>query len=46
MAVKMVRQRAGLAMAVDPRAAELAKEIRQRAQEVLRSPAGHEGARH
>jgi hypothetical protein len=46
MAVKIVRQRAGLAMATDPRAAKVAEEIRKRTQEVLRNPAGHEGARH
>jgi len=46
MAVKNVRQQAGLAMATDPRVAEMAKEIRKRTQEVLRQPAGHEGARH
>jgi hypothetical protein len=46
MAVKILRQRAGLAMATDPRTAEAAKEIRRRAHEVLRNPAGHEGARH
>ena len=45
-AVKMIRQRAGLLMAVDPRVAEVAKEIRRRSQIVLRNPAGHEGARH
>ena len=46
MAVKWVRQRAGLLMAADPRMADIAKEIRARTQKVLRSPAGHEGARH
>jgi len=46
MAVKNLRQRAGLAMAADPRVADMAKEIRKRTQEVLRQPAGHEGARH
>jgi len=46
MAVKWVRQRAGLLMAIDPRMADIAKEIRARTQKVLRSPAGHEGARH
>lgn len=45
-AVKMIRQRAGLLMAVDPRMAEVAKTIRQRSQIVLRNPANHEGARH
>ena len=46
MAVKNLRQRAGLAMAMDPRVADIAKEIRKRTQEVLRQPASHEGARH
>ena len=45
-AVKMLRQRAGLLMATDPRVAEVAKEIRRRSQSVLRNPANHEGARH
>jgi len=45
-AVKMLRQRAGLLMAADPRVAEVAKEIRRRSQIVLRNPANHEGARH
>jgi hypothetical protein len=46
MAVKIIRQQAGLAMATDPRAAKVAEEIRSRTQQVLRNPAGHEGARH
>jgi hypothetical protein len=46
MAVKIVRQQAGLAMATDPRAAKVAEEIRSRTQVVLRNPAGHEGAQH
>jgi len=46
MAVKWVRQRAGLLMAVEPRMAEIAREVRSRTQTVLRNPAGHEGARH
>jgi hypothetical protein len=45
-AVKVLRQRSGMLMAVDPRIAEVAREIRRRSQEVLRTPAGHEGARH
>jgi hypothetical protein len=45
-AVKMIRQKAGLLMAVEPRVAEIAKEIRRRSQIVLRNPAVHEGARH
>ncbi|MFI5377956.1 MAG: carbohydrate binding domain-containing protein [Tepidisphaerales bacterium] len=46
LAVKILRQRAGLAVAADPRLAEVAREIRARSQKVLRNPAGHEGARH
>jgi hypothetical protein len=46
LAVKMLRQRAALAAAAEPKLAEVAKEIRLRSQKVLRSPAGHEGARH
>ncbi len=45
-AVKMIRQKAGLLMAQEPRVAEAAKEIRRRSQIVLRNPANHEGARH
>ncbi len=45
-AVKVVRQRAGLLVAREPRLAEIAREIRRRSRKVLRSPAGHEGARH
>jgi hypothetical protein len=46
MAVKILRQQAGLAMASDPRAAEIAREIRRRTQEVLRNPASYEAPRH
>jgi hypothetical protein len=46
MAVKVLRQRAGLAMAVDPRTAEIAKEIRNRTQQALRNPTTYEGPRH
>jgi hypothetical protein len=44
--VKSLRQRAGILMALDPRAAPIAAEIRARTQEALRNPANHEGARH
>jgi hypothetical protein len=44
--VKNLRQQAGLRMAVDPRVTPIAREIRARAQEALRNPANHEGARH
>jgi len=45
-AVKMLRQKAGLLLATDPRMAEVAREIRRRSQVVLRNPAAHESARH
>lgn len=44
--VRTVRQRAALAMAIDPRFAEIAKEIRARTQKVLLKPSAYEGARH
>jgi hypothetical protein len=44
--VKSLRQRAGIRMALDPRVASVATEIRARTQEALRNPASHEGARH
>jgi hypothetical protein len=44
--VKTLRQRAGILMALDPRVAPIASEIRARTQETLRNPASHEGARH
>jgi hypothetical protein len=46
MVVKVLRQRAGLIVAREPKAADLASEIRTRSQQVLRNPAGHESARH
>ena len=45
-AMKMVRQQAGLMAVRDPRLAPVAADIRERTQEVMRRPAGHEGARH
>jgi hypothetical protein len=45
-AVKTLRQRAGIRVALDPRVAPVALEIRARTQEALRNPANHEGARH
>lgn len=45
-AVKTLRQRAGMMMALDPRMTVIAAEIRNRAQKVLRNPAHHEGPRH
>jgi hypothetical protein len=44
--VKSLRQRAGMRMALDPRVASVATEIRARTQEALRNPASHEGAHH
>ena len=44
--VKALRQRAGILIALDPRVAPVASEIRARTQEALRNPASHEGARH
>jgi hypothetical protein len=44
--VKTLRQRAGIRMALDPRVAPIASEIRIRTQEALRNPASHEGSRH
>jgi hypothetical protein len=44
--VKNVRQKAGLIMVQEPKAAALATEIRAKAQEVLRAPSAHESARH
>ena len=44
--VRAFRQKAGLLVAVDARMAPIAAEIRAKTQEILRNPAGHEGARH
>jgi hypothetical protein len=44
--VRAMRQKAGLLVAVDPKMAPIAAEIRAKTHEVLRNPAGHEGARH
>jgi hypothetical protein len=44
--VKALRQKAGLAMAVDPKVAPAAAELRSRAQKILRGGAAYEGARH
>jgi hypothetical protein len=46
MAVKIIRQKAALTMAVDPRTAPVAREIRRRTQEMLRSPVSYEAPRH
>jgi len=45
-AVKVLRQKAALAMAVDPRTAVVAREIRNRTQAMLRNPASYEAPRH
>lgn len=44
--VKNVRQKSGLIMVQEPKAAGIAAEIRAKAQEVLRAPSAHESARH
>ncbi len=46
MAVKILRQRAGLAMAVNPAMAPIAREIRHRTREILRHPTTYEAPRH
>jgi len=45
-AVKNVRQKAGLIMVQEPKAAALMAEIRAKAQDVLRAPSLHESTRH
>jgi hypothetical protein len=44
--IKQLRQRAGILMALNPKVAPIAMEIRTRTQETLRNPAHHEGERH
>jgi hypothetical protein len=44
--VRAFRQKAGLLVAADARMASLAAGIRAKTQDILRNPAGHEGARH
>jgi hypothetical protein len=46
MVVKILRQRAALAMATDPRVAPVAKEVRRRTQQMLRNPTSYEAPRH
>ncbi len=46
MAVKILRQQAGLMMATDSRMADIAKEVRRRTQEMLRNPVSYEAPRH
>jgi len=45
-AVKVLRQRAGLALATNPAAAPIAREIRDRTQKVLRNALSYEAPRH
>jgi hypothetical protein len=45
-AVKILRQRAALALATDPRAADVAREIRDRTQKALRNATSYEAPRH
>jgi len=44
--VKTLRQRAGLAIATDPRCAPIAEQIRAKCQTVMLKPASYEAARH
>ena len=46
MVVKILRQRAALAMAADPRVAPVAREVRRRTQQMLRNPTSYEAPRH
>jgi hypothetical protein len=46
MHAKLLRQQAGLAVAADPRMADIAAEVRRRCQEILRNPTATEGPRH
>ncbi|MCL4691832.1 MAG: hypothetical protein KJ060_04890 [Candidatus Hydrogenedentes bacterium] len=46
MIVKVLRQRAGMALAQDASLEPIAEEIRNRTQEVLRQPVNYEAARH
>ncbi len=44
--VRVLRQRAGTALAQDPSLEPIANEIRERTQEILRAPVNYEAARH
>ena len=46
MIVKTLRQRAGLAMAINPELKEIATEIRRRTQVILRKATAYEAPRH
>jgi hypothetical protein len=46
MVVKILRQKAAMAMASDPRTANVAREVRRRTQQMLRNPTSYEAPRH
>ena len=46
MVVKILRQKAAMAMASDPRTATIAREVRRRTQQMLRNPTSYEAPRH
>jgi hypothetical protein len=46
MVVKRLRQQAALAMAAEPRAAQVGSEVRRRTQQMLRNPTSYEAPRH
>jgi len=46
MIVRMLRQRSGIAVALNPELKDMAAEIRARTQAILRNPTGYEAARH
>lgn len=46
LAVRIMRQQAALAMASDPRATEIAQEVRRRTHAMLRNPTSYEAPRH
>ena len=46
VAVKILRERAAMAMATDRRVAPIAREVRRRTQQMLRNPTSYEAPRH
>ena len=46
MVVKILRQKAAMAMASDPRMANVGREVRRRTQQMLRNPTSYEAPRH
>jgi len=44
--VKVLRQRAGIALAVNPDLKDVANKIRERSQAMLRNPTAYEAPRH